>query len=244
MARTPPLVIPNCVQIRILGNVGSNGCINVLHARKLPTLAVDQTLANSVGTAIKNAWTTNIGPLSNGNAALVRVGVRDLSNANQPEFLDTGATAVGTGTGDLMPAQVASVVTLKTALSGKSFRGRVYVWGFIETQNAAGGDAAGTVATGAVNYITAIKNGLSPLSLFLCVASRPSFGSVTTKLTTFNDGTTESEVVGRENARSGGTSDVTLIQSRNAAWETQRSRNNGRGALASLTRSVVFEQAV
>lgn len=225
----PPLVVPNAVQIRLMYAFAGNGAFNVLHARKLANTVITQALANIVGAAIKSAWTTRIAPLSNGGSGLMRVGLRDLTAANQPEFLDTGATAPGSGTGDILPPNNAIAVTLRTALTGKSNRGRVYIGGFNETQNDPSGLAVSTAGTAATQFIQDVSAALTAQQMTLAVLSRPAYAYVDNRTWTFNTGDTETDVIGRGNARAGGLQDVTLIQSRNANWESQRRRANGRG---------------
>lgn len=231
---SPPLVVTNAVQIRLLGTYGSNGVANVLHARKTAGTAITQTLANTVGAAIKSAWSAQIGALTSGSTSLVRVGLRDLTAANQPEFLDTGAPAVGVVVSETLPPQTALCVTLRTQFSGKSARGRVYVYGFTEAQNDPNGQATTAAVNAATAFITGIQSALATSQLTLSVLSRPSLAFVDTRTWTLANGQTQVDTLGRGSARSGGVEPVTIIQSRNNAWETQRRRNNGRGGLPSL----------
>lgn len=227
----PPLVVPNAVQIRLMYGIAGNGAFNVIHARKLAAQVVTQALTNLIGAAIKSAWSARIAGLSNAGVGLIRVGLRDLSAPNQPEFLDTGAVVTGTGVGETLPAGVSSCVTLRTALTGKSQRGRIYIGGFTElqnTNNATMDPAAGTAATAFVQDISAA---LTAQQLTLGVLSRPAYAYVDNRAWTFSNGETEVDVIGRGNARPGGINDVTLIQSRNNNWESQRRRQNGRGTL-------------
>lgn len=226
---SPPLVVPNAVQIRLMYNIAGNGGFNVIHARKLGTQVISQALANLVGAALKSAWTTHIAPLAFGGSGLIRVGIRDLSAANQPEYLDTGAVAVGTSAADPLPAQNAVNVTLRTAQSGKSKRGRVYIGGFDELQNSATGTIAPAASAAATAFVNAVSDGLDANGLTLAVLSRPAYSYVDNRTWTFNDGTTETDVTGRGHARPGGLEDVTVVQSRNNEWESQRRRGNGRG---------------
>lgn len=235
---TPPKVISNCVEVRLLMNYSTNGGVNVLHASKAAGRVVDQALANTLGAAIKSAWTANLGALCNGSVALVRVGVRDLTQANQPEFLDSGSQVAGTAVGDALPPQTALCITLRTALSGKSFRGRVYVGGFAESENQTTGNANTTTQTAAVAYITAIQAAMSASQLTMSVASMPAYAFTDTRTWTLNDGTTRVDTLGHGNARNGTQQAVTIIQSRNTAWETQRRRNNGRGSLPTTFNSL------
>lgn len=236
---SPPLVVPNAVQIRLMYGIANNGAFNVIHARKLGATVITQALTNLIGSGIKAAWSARIAPLAPTLNGLIRVGVRDLSTANQPEYLDTGAVVGGTSVADALPANVASVVTLRTALTGKSKRGRVYIGGFAEDQNTSSGVAADAAATAAVAFLQDVSTALQAQQLTLGVLSRPAYSYTDNRTWTFIDGSQETDVIGRGNARPGGIEDVTLIQSRNANWESQRRRSNGRGSLPALFTPIV-----
>jgi len=231
---TPPLVVANAVQVRLLGTATGQGVINVLHASKVGGSVIDQARANTVGAAIKSAWSARFATLMTVGASLVRVGLRDLTLASQPEFLDTGAIVAGTATGDPLPAQVAACVTLRTALSGRSFRGRVYISGWDEVQNTASAVMATATSTAIVGFLNDVSTALSASALTLGVLSRPAYAYVDTRTWTLAAGQTLVETTGRGTARTGEIHNVTLISSRDARWENMRRRNNGRGGVPTL----------
>lgn len=236
MAISP--VIPNCIEVRLLWIINGQGAVNVLHATAPAGTVVNQALANTLGAAIKTAFTTNLGTLMSGGSALARVGLRDLRTANQTEFLDTGAVTGGTGTGDPLPGSVAACATLRTALSGKSFRGRVYIGGFNETVNDSSGAASGASSTALVSFISAIQSAMTTSSLTMAVASRPAERYTIVKTTFHNDGSTTVKTLVNGNARAGAATPVTAVQVRSNSWESQRRRVNGRGAPPSLLTAV------
>lgn len=232
---SPPLVIAGAAQIRLLWDVGTEGAVNVLGAQVTGGVTFNQALADAIGQTIKGAFTAQLGALMATSTHLVHVGVRDLRTPNQPEFLDSGATVAGTGTGDPMPASVAICVTLRTPKAGKSFRGRVYLSGWTEAENDANGQAAAAANTAAASFMNVIATGIPTSGLNLAVLSRPSFASVTTRTTTFADGSTQVETIGRRNALTGSVTGVSSTETRTAGWETQRRRINGRGATFSAS---------
>jgi hypothetical protein len=227
-------VIANTMEVRLLWSMSGQGAINVLHGLKVGAVTNSQTLANTLGTAIKAAFTSNLGSHCPAGAGIIRVGTRDLSTANQPEFLDTNALVSGTAVTDALPTSVAVCVTLRTALSGKSFRGRVYLGGFSEADNDPSGIGTQTLATACTSFMTAVSAAMTASSLTLAVSSRPAEAYTITKFTTHNDGTTSTRTIGRGAARSGQSNAVTSLAVRNLQWESQRRRTNGRGAPASL----------
>lgn len=166
-------------------------------------VGITQTITNTVGAAVKSGFAS-----STLNAAiaipvtLVNVGLRDLRTAGQPEFLDAGAAVAGTNASDPLPPQTALCITLRTALVGQHYRGRVYLPGFGETVNTSSGAASS--GSNAVSFVTAIKTALQGSGMDLGVISRPNplatppwTGFVTT---------------------------VTSIVCRDLVWDTQRRR--------------------
>jgi hypothetical protein len=202
----PALAVPNAGQLRLVWTTGgAQSAINVLGVVNSGNVAITQAIANTVGAAVKAAISSSgMNARLHTSTALAAVGLRDVRSANQPEFLDSGAAVAGTGANNLMPPQTCLVVTERTANAGKRFRGRVYLSGFDSTQNTATGAAAAGTLTSAVAFITAIKSALVASGLDLGVISRP------------NPAATPPDA--------GFISTVTLIQCRDAVWDTQRRR--------------------
>lgn len=234
MAASP--IIPNCVELRLLWTWAGQGAVNVLHAIAPAGFVVNQTTTNSLGTAIKASFGSTWGTVCANTTQLVRVTLRDKRIANAAEFLDTGAAALGTVVGaEPLPPQTALCITLRTAQSGKSFRGRVYLGGATEADNAAGGVISATGQTAAINFVTGIQTALTNNgSLQLAVATRAAEQTVVNATTTHTDGTTTVKRLYTVQAKAGNATPVTVIQSRGTNWETQRRRNNGRGALPTI----------
>lgn len=77
-----------------------------------------------------------------------------LSFPNVATFISSGSDGFGTVIGDPMPPQIALVATKRTALRGKSARGRMYFCGFSENNNTNGAPDGAQV--GLVNDICAV----------------------------------------------------------------------------------------
>jgi len=198
------LVVPNAAVMRLLwAQGGVLSAINVLGVVNGSNVAITQALTNSVGAAIKSGFTSS-GFVNNLSTVitLVNVGLRDIRTANQAEFLDSGAAVAGTSGGDLLPLQTCLCITLRTALAGKSFRGRTYLWGYMEGMNDASGRITSTVQS--VAFMTALKAALVANALDLGVLSRP---APTLPI-----------------PRAGGITPVTSIVARDSVWDTQRRR--------------------
>lgn len=153
----PPLVIPGTAQVRLTWNLdGQPWAQNVLHYLVIGVPTITQAVATEVRTQIGSAWTASGLPgRTADNVALSSVGIRDLRQANLPEFVD-GPGPAGTSTSDPLPPQNSVVVTLRTAFAGPSFRGRVYLFGADELQNTSSGNILGAYATAAEAFITGI----------------------------------------------------------------------------------------
>ena len=192
------LVVAQAVLVRLLwARGGVDSFVNVYGATGVAASAVNQAFADALGSSIKAAATSSgwLASVST-QVSLSKVGVRSIAAEAQPEFLDSGAAASGTGTGDYLPPQTAFVVTMRTALAGKAYRGRTYLGGFTEAVNDVNGVAVTAIGTNAVAWINAIKAAMTSSGLTMAVVSR--------KLNT--------------------AAPVTTVLARNLAWETQRRR--------------------
>lgn len=198
------LIVPNAAQMRLIwAQGGVLYALNVLGVHIPGATAITQALANTIGTAVKAAFaSTSYNSMMGPTITLVNIGIRDIRTANQPEFIDSGAVVTGTAVGDLLPPQTALVITLRTALAGRNYRGRVYLCGFTEAINSSTGAATG--ATTAVNFVAAVKAALVASSLDLGVISRPDDTKVPPKV--------------------GWVTPVTAMVARDLVWDTQRRR--------------------
>lgn len=230
----PPLVIPNTIQVRLLWALSGQLGVNVLHGT-VGALAVTQGLAETVGAAIKSSFSSTLAAHFNSSNALVRVGLRDLRNPNMTEFLDTGALIGGSHVADALPTQNAACITLRTASSGKSFRGRVYISGFTEDDNDVNGLTASAGNIAAANFLIAVQANLLTNGITLAVASRPAEEKILTETTNHVDGTTTVRTLSHQTAKSGQSTRVTAIVVRDANWQSQRRRSNGRGLPPTFT---------
>lgn len=232
MAVSP--VIPNCVQIRLLWVSNGQLAINVLNAQAGAGVVVNQALANSLGSAIKSAFGTNLAAQYTATTALTRVGVRDMRQANQAEFLDVSPAQPGTAVGDALPNSTSLMLTMRTALSGKSFRGRIYLPGMAETANINQGEIASAASNAALAFIAALQAALTAANLILAIASRAAELTTLVRTVFHNDGTQTSKTVSTTKAKAATLTPVTAVSQRTSLWESQRRRSNGRGGQVSL----------
>lgn len=226
--------ITGAAEITLYWTLAGTLGINKLGARVIGTPTFGPALAVSVGAAIRSAWSANLASKMAINVGLARVGIRDLRQDNQPEYRDTAAATTGSGTGEPLPVGVAMCVTLRTAGSGKSFRGRMYLSGWDELQNDPSGQAVAAASTAATTYCAAVQTGLRAQGLEWAVLTRPSEEVIITETTNHSNGTTTSRVISHEKTKAGATHDITAFETRTPMWESQRRRMNGRGAALSL----------
>lgn len=207
------LVIPQGVLVRLIWNKGGEAsAVNVLGALNPGAVAINQSLANTVGAAIKARFTSSgyVGVISN-QYALAQVTLRNINVANQAEFPDAGAAVVGTDTSHPLPPQTALVVTLRTAMAGPSYRGRVYMCGWGEGANDTTGLAVAGSAAGATAFVAGVQTDLAAAGLTLAVLSRPRDA----------DPLHIPPIL----AKAGWGTAVTSIILRNLVWDTQRRRS-------------------
>lgn len=153
-----PVVIPNAMTMTLNWSGETRTWSNVIGCMGAPTLpTIDQTLANALMTALGSQanFVVLLGQLAP-TVVLESVSIRDISAPNRAEFTSTSTPLAGGGTGDPLPLNVASCVTLRTAGAGKRFRGRIYFSGFTEAAN----DATGRMSTAAFNASTSGAQGI------------------------------------------------------------------------------------
>jgi hypothetical protein len=171
---TGPLVIPTGVQIRLIWTKGgTDQAVNVLGALNPSAIAINQTLANTIGAAMKAGFTSSgLRAFVPSSYALSKVGLRDINIASQAEWLDTGTAMTGTGVSQQLPDQVSYCVTLRTALAGKRYRGRFYIPAADEAANDALGVPTATYVAAAVAFVNACTAALTTSGLTPAVLSR------------------------------------------------------------------------
>jgi len=168
-------VIADTMRVAVRG-LASNGhhWANVLHYRKTGALSFTGAIA-ILDPILVDHLSTNNGGGSGWNAlAHTSASVQDIVytplDGSSASTIITHAIA-GISGGDPLPASVALVVSLRTALRGKSYRGRVYTGPNIESNNTASGTpGASHVSTLALQW-TAHLAALAGTGVSLVVAS-------------------------------------------------------------------------
>jgi hypothetical protein len=213
LAGSHPLVLANAVVVRLHWAFNGVPAFNVLGGLVGGGYVNSQSHANGLGTAILgDLATSGLGPLLATSTQLFAVGIRDVRVANQAEYISVEAPVAGTGSGDALPNQLAGVVTLRTALAGKSFRGRVYFSGAIEDENTSDGRIAGELNTALVDFMTAVQTDMATQGITLAVLSRPRFANLPPPLDVQTYAGAITTVIG--------------IVTRDDEWDSQRRRKH------------------
>lgn len=120
-----------------------------------------QARADAIDTMVKSQFTTHQHSLNIWTGvALANAAVRDMGSNTNPWYVGSGAAVAGASAGNPLPAATAAVVSLTTGLRGRSYNGRVYLWGFTEDSNDAAGGITPTAGTAARNFVAGIGTGM------------------------------------------------------------------------------------
>lgn len=128
-----PKIVPSCAQIVLRWTQESGKpAHNILYGRYSGAFSGTVAQANAIFAALSagSAWVGIQGSI-NVNTSFAGVGIRDVNSPNAVEIDSTTAAVPGTQTGLSLPNEVAIVVSLRTAFSGRANRGRMYLpgWG-------------------------------------------------------------------------------------------------------------------
>lgn len=211
LSGTHPLVLANAVQVKLRWSCNSIECLNVLGGRVGGGFANSQAHANSLSTAIGAAVASSgLQALLATTTSFQGVGIRDVRVAHQVEFASNAGFAAGLGANDPVPNQLAAVVTLRTALAGKSYRGRVYFSGADEDQNTPSGQIDAGFNTALVDFMTEVQAAMAAEGITLAVLSAPRYANLPPPADV--------------QTWAGALTDVTGIETRDTQWDTQRRR--------------------
>ena len=206
------VIIPNCVQVRLLWQGASRAFLNVLHAQYTLAGPLNPNIAETIFSALKtdSRVTTWLSELPT-NTVFTGLDVRDLRNSNNPLIPSTSLAAPGTAAGAPLPPQTCMVITLRTASAGRAFRGRIYLGGLSTAAQDTTGHIVTTVAANAVAFVNAIQQAFLAQSMTLAIGqkdlpARPGHGGTTLP------------------ARPANVVPVTSVLSRDNIFDTQRRR--------------------
>jgi hypothetical protein len=166
-----PAEISGCVQIRFIFQMANQKHATwSLYGQNSGSFVPSVAVANSLFTSFTSSFTNHFGTLWNISFQFLQLGVRDMTNKLNPEFLSSAA-AVQIGSGSTaMPQDVALVLTANCSERGRGAKGRVYIVGWSTVADSGNGQASGAAVT-AMNALNAdIFSFLQAASLTPCVA--------------------------------------------------------------------------
>jgi len=117
---------PNCVSIAIHGTNNGKQIANVLHAH-FPSYPV-QSDVDFVTNAVATAVIGNYEPLMSDNLLLTDIVGTGLTFVNDFQTVVSAGVSPGSAGGSPLPANNSLVATLRSALTGRSARGRIYTF--------------------------------------------------------------------------------------------------------------------
>lgn len=127
--------INDTVQLSVIGTVGSINHVHTMHFRYNDVLSSDADLAAEFNTNLITAYRAMFGTADT-PAITVRVqqvcGAVPLRAAAEVAPAVAAGTRVLTGIGEPLPTWLAQVVSVRTALAGRSRRGRMFLGGLYE----------------------------------------------------------------------------------------------------------------
>jgi hypothetical protein len=121
--------IPQCVEVTLAARQHGTPVINRFYVRvgEAPTSEDLEDVADVV-----DAWITNhLAALHPTSFFYDTITVKDMHVANGSEFQLVPTTPHGTSVGTPVPNNAALVVSMRTALTGRNYRGRQYVGGLV-----------------------------------------------------------------------------------------------------------------
>jgi hypothetical protein len=208
-----PLVLANAVVVRL--NWSFNGVLgfNVLGGSVGGGYTNSQAHANALGTAVLGRFTSSgLKALMATTTSLLGVGIRDVRTANQVEYVSVASAVPGTGSGDPLPNELAAALTYRTALAGKSFRGRSYFSGAIVGESDAAGKIVIAFNTALVAFMTGVQSDMGTEGITLAILSRPRYLNLPPPADL--------------ESYAGALTPVTAIIARDVQWDSQRRRQS------------------
>lgn len=207
-------VIPNCCSVVLTwtledGKIAHNVTYGTVSAGFSPT----PVIADNILTALVSGagWTTLAGFIAT-TTRLSAIWLRDMRAKDQPFVKSVGTGALGTSAGTTLPNEVAAVITLQTALTGRANRGRMYIPGMASNALGAGNVIAAAAVTALQTWAGSnVGNAYNAQGLPMAIGHFHRLAYTTPKGTQIPE-------------RQAGTVPVTQLVVRDNHWDTQRRR--------------------
>jgi hypothetical protein len=169
-----PLVIPQVAEFKLRWHFPSGRTgTNVMHVSNPTGIAVNPSLCDAILAGINaDARITDYKTVLSTNSDLNGIAMRNLDVPLASEFTDTIGGFPGTSGFTSLPSGVALVVTLKSATSGRTGRGRVYLGGFTDVVADAAGRATTDAVAFATGFVQAVSDAIFANGMALTIANR------------------------------------------------------------------------
>lgn len=213
-----PVVIPNAIQMRFRwnlmdGKVAHNVMYGQVGGGFVPTAVIAENLRTAIAGA--GTWTALAAYLAP-TTSLAGVDLLDVRSSGNAIVSSTGAALPGTSASGAMPDEVCACLTLRTAKTGQSNRGRLFIPGFASNAMGAGGIILAATVTALSNFGAALPGLFLGQSITLSIGNPARNAYVSAK-------------TGRSfGPRAAGLVPVTSVLCRDNHWDTQRRRGLGR----------------
>ena len=203
----PFVPAPNTLEARLRYNLGTQLIENTLYFQG--SAGVTTTLANTLGTNLITWWNTNFKAATSNLMALLQVYITDLTFQNSfTVSVTAGLPSVGTSIVEALPFNCAMCISFRSNNRGRSGRGRNYVAGLTENDQAGSTIVAGRVNGAVTAYTALIGAGTFTAGLQFVIVSR------------FNGGIPRAQALVQP---------VTNVLSVDSIIDSQRRRLPGRG---------------
>jgi hypothetical protein len=208
-----PIVIPNCVQVVLNwtladGKVGHNVMYGRAAGVPAPTPAQADLIFDALSTGAQ--WTALAAVLST-STSFTGLTLRSVHTANNPLVASTHAAKAGADATQALPNEMAACLTLRTAATGPSNRGRMYIPGFSVATVTAANVLSAAAVTALTNWAGTIIGAFAAGSLTL-VIGQPARQAYTGSTGTLHPARTANSVT------------VSSVILRNNTWDSQRRR--------------------
>jgi hypothetical protein len=176
----PFIPAPNTVKVVIIGVYDGQEVVNVLHYQK--TSAVVDADVDTIMNDVKTQFETYVVPLLSQSYGVVMYGAQDLTNANAPLHTHVNSPVVaGSVSNAPLPGNVAVCATKRTAHSGRSYRGRIYVPGITIAAQSTPDSLGATFITNLLSGLGHLLTHPATLNFLLSVVSNYALGAARTQ---------------------------------------------------------------
>lgn len=208
-----PILIPNAIQVVFNWTyAGGRTGHNVLYGTTAGVPAPSVSQADALFTALfGTASFTSVRSGLHTSCTIASLTLRSVHAIEQPVFQSTAASIAGVGAGIPMPTEMAIVITTRTAKTGKSNRGRIYIGGWAEGTGTAGNVLGGTQVTNLQTWANTFITAFSGAGLTLAIGQPARAAYIGTTGTAHP-------------ARLATSTPITSLVVRNNTWDSQRRR--------------------